>query len=151
MWGTLTISGDGVVSSDAMVRHISPRNGEASGQGVRGPHIVHYQCFLSAQFLILITSPGVREGVVSGNVGEEADTACESGHWIPHTFPTPHCLPDLQGRVRLEVDGVTGIHSDALDKAGVRWSDNHYELIHTTHTEGVNGGGEGVRRIGEFS
>ena len=119
MWGTLTISGDGVISSDAMVRHISPRNGEASGQGVSGPHTVHCQCFLSAQFLIPRACPSVGEGVVSGNVGEEADIACESGHWIPHTFPTPHCLPDLQGRVRLEVDGVTGIHSDAPHKAGV--------------------------------
>ena len=134
-----------------MVRHISPRNSEASGQGVSGPHIVHCQCFLNAQFLIPRACPGVGEGVVSGNVGEEADTACESGHWIPHTIPTPHCPRDLQGRVRLEVDGVTGICSDAIHKAGVRWSDSDYELIHTTHTEGVNGGGEGIRRIGEFS
>ena len=147
----LTISGDGVVSSTTEVHHISPRNGEADIQGVSGPHIVNCQCFPSAQFLIPRACPGVGEGVVSGNVGEEADTACESGNWIPHTIPTPHCLPDHQGRVRLEVDGVTGIHSDAPHKAGVRWSDSHYELIHNTHTEGINGNGEGIRRTGEFS
>ena len=129
-----------------MVRHISPRNGEASGQGVSGPHIVHCQCFLTAQFLIPRACPGVGESVVGGNVGEEADTSRESGHWIPHTFPTPHCLPDLQGRVRLEVNGVTGIHS-----TGIGYVDSHYELIHTTRTEGVNGGCEGVRRTGEVS
>ena len=89
--------------------------------------------------------------MVSGNVGEEADTACESGHWIPHTIPTPHCLHDHQGRVRLEVDGVTGIRNDAHDKSGVQCRYIHYEVIPTTHTEGVNGCGEGVRRTKEES
>ena len=90
--------------------------------------------------------------MVSCYVGEEADTACESCHRTPHlTISTSQHPPDpdLQGWVRLEVDGVTGIHSDALHKAGVRWNDCHYELMHTTHTEGVNGGGEGVGRTGE--
>ena len=90
--------------------------------------------------------------MVSCYVGEEADAACESGHRTPHlTISAPQCPPDpdLQGRVWLEADGVTGIHSDAPHKTGVRRDNSHYELMHTTHTEGVKGGGEGVRRTGE--
>ena len=89
--------------------------------------------------------------MVCGSVREQADIAYESGCLIHHTFPTPHCLPDHQERVRLDFDCVTGIHSDAPHKAGVGCVDSHYELICTTHTDGVNGGCEGVRRTGEGS
>ena len=89
--------------------------------------------------------------MVCSSVREQADIPYESGCLIHHTFPTPHCLAYHQGRVRLEVDYVTGIHSDAPDKAGVERSYIHYELILVTNTDGVKGGGEGVRRTGEGS
>ena len=86
-----------------------------------------------------------------GSVREQVDITYESGCLIHHTFPTPHCLAYHQGRISLDVDDVAATHSNASDRAGVECKYIHYELIPVTNTDGVKGGGEGVRRTGEGS
>lgn len=103
-----------------MIAHVSTRDGEARHQGIIPfilPQISQYQysftdshcpigcCDRSA----IRIRPGESHDAISGSIWEEVDIACESGCVIHHTFPTPHCLPDYQGRIWLDAEGVVGV------------------------------------------
>ena len=95
-----------------MPSHVTGRNAEASSEDVVslvGLMVSHLQCvFIDYQVLTGgcydLSSwgrPVVGEGVVTGSIGEEADSACQSGHLIHPTLSSDHCPHNLQGRVRL--------------------------------------------------
>ena len=141
----LTISGNVIVNSTAVVLQVSARDGEANCQVVIpriGCQVSHYNHSTICR-LVCNTPVGmcqdVADAVVSGSFVEKAYVAIQNDYSIVHTLPIFNSPHDHNVRVRFNIDSVIGTHTGCgLDRDGIKWSDIHQKHIVTgiSETEG---------------